>query len=236
MNSYYTLAMDQALAWIKANHEPTGILVSGSIIRGNPDASSDFDIYVIHDQAFRQRIQKRFNGVPCEIFINNAAQVLNYFKDEMRNNRPVTANMIATGRLVLGENDPHIMALVEDAKHYAYLANSLTDEQATFQKYAIATLFEDATDTIVSNPSTSLYILEKAIAQSIEFLFAARQQPLPRIKERLNTLASLEPAIGSLVKQYYQATDIMKKYELAKLIVLNVTENLGFFEWSTTPG
>lgn len=87
MEPHYRLALDQALAWITPHFEPLGIVAS-SIIRGNSHATSDFDLYVVHEQAFRQRVQKRFNGVPCEIFSNNPAQVRQYFARELRLNRP----------------------------------------------------------------------------------------------------------------------------------------------------
>src|ERR1700733_3045561 len=54
----YTPALRAALDYIFDNFRPFAIVVSGSIVRGNPDSSSDFDIVVLHDEAWRQRVQK----------------------------------------------------------------------------------------------------------------------------------------------------------------------------------
>lgn len=235
MAPHHHLALDQALAWITAHFAPLGIVASGSIIRGNPHATSDFDLYVVHEQGFRQRVQKRFNGVPCEIFINNPAQVRQYFASELRSNRPVTAHLLATGQLVHGHDNPQLLALVEEARHYATLANPLTAEQLTFRIYGLATLLEDAADTLATDQATSCYLLDQVIVQLIELVFAARQRPLPRIKDRLTTLGELDATVGRGVQQYYQPSGAGQKYELAKALVLHVTGAGEFFEWSSAP-
>ena len=56
--------------FILENYSVLGIIVSGTIIRGNQDLSSDLDIYVIQKEPFRQRLQKFFNHIPAEIFVN----------------------------------------------------------------------------------------------------------------------------------------------------------------------
>ena len=235
MAPHYRLALDQALAWIITHFETLSIVASGSIVRGNPHATSDFDLYVIHEKTFRQRVQKRFNGVPCEIFVNNPAHVRDYFVSELRQNRPVTAHLLATGQLVHGHANPQILALVEEARHYASLANPLTEEQALFRTYGLATLVEDAADTLVTDEATTLYMLSQVIAQLVEFVFAARQRPLPRIKDRLAMLCELDATVGRGVQQYYQPASAAQKYELAKELVLHVTGHVEFFEWNSTP-
>lgn len=235
MAPHYTQALTQALTWIAAHYTPIGLVVSGSIIRGNPDKNSDFDLYVIHEQPFRQRVQKVFGGVPCEIFINTAAQTRQYFESELAANRPVTANMLATGQLYLGHDHPQLLALVTEARHYADLTKPLTAEQLTFRRYGIANLFEDVTDTLATDQSTSLYLLDKVVGQLIELVFATHPRPLPRLKERLRSLADLDPTAGQLVQRYYQATAAAARYEAARQLVLHVAGADRFFEWSSTP-
>ena len=234
MEAHYQLALEQALTWINTQFEPLGIVASGSIIRGNPHATSDFDLYVVHEKAFRQRVQKRFNGVPCEIFVNNPAQVRDYFATELRHNRPVTAHLLATGQLVHGHDQPQLMALLQEARHFATLANPLTQEQRTFRAYGLATLVEDAADTLATDAATSVYILNQAIGQLVELVFAIHQRPLPRIKERLAILNELDATVGLGVQQYQQHADATQKYALAKELVLRVAGATEFFEWSSS--
>jgi len=235
MNDHYIAALDQALTWINSNYTTTGIIVSGSIIRGNPDKNSDFDIYVIHDSLFRQRIQKLFNGVPCEIFVNNIAQVYKYFENELANNRPVSANIIATGQLCKGNDNQDILTLIEDAKKYALLSTPLTEEQLTFRKYGIINQFEDATDIHATDKITTLYILDKVVIDIIEFIFYSKQRPLPRLKDRIKTISELDTATGQLITKYYTETAVEQRYELTKQMVLGLTGITGFFEWNSTP-
>jgi hypothetical protein len=235
MAPHHQLALQQALAWITTYFEPLGVVASGSIVRGNPHATSDLDLHVVHEKAFRQRVQKRFNGVPCEIFVNNPAQVRAYFASELRQNRPVTAHLLATGQVVHGHDNPHLLALVEEASYYATLANPLTQEQATFRKYGLATLLEDAADTLATDEATSLYLLDQVVAQLVEFVFAAHQRPLPRIKERLQVLGEVDATVGRDVRQYYQPVGAAQKYAVAKALVLHVAEAAAFFEWSSVP-
>jgi hypothetical protein len=235
MAPHYRQALEQALAWIITHFEPVSIVASGSIVRGNPHATSDFDLYVMHEKVFRQRVQKRFNGVPCEIFVNNPAQVRAYFASELRQNRPVTAHLLATGQVVYGHDNAQLLALVEEARHYATLANPLTQEQATFRKYGLATLLEDATDTLVTDEATSHYLLDQVMAQLVEFVFAAQPRPLPRSKDRLQVLDEVDATVGRGVRQYYQLAGAAQKIEVAKALVLHVAGATEFFEWSSVP-
>jgi len=235
MNDTYTKALEQALYWITSTYQVVGVVVSGSIIRGNPNSSSDFDIFVIQENSFRQRVQKFFNGVPCEIFVNTLEQIYTYFDAELRNNRPVTAHMLATGQLIKGAENQQLLTLLEAAEHYASLSPVMTDEQRLFRTYGLATLCEDAADIIASDQLTAAYILEKIVADIIEFIFLSRQQPLPRIKERLQHLAMLDETAYQLLRTYYHALLTKEKFFLVKELVLHVAGKAAFFEWSSSP-
>ena len=71
----YGKALREAVRFILNRFDVSGIVAAGTIIEGNPDLSSDLDVYVIHRKLFRQRIQKFFNDVPAEIFVNPPAAV-----------------------------------------------------------------------------------------------------------------------------------------------------------------
>src|SRR5512138_765766 len=73
--SPYDEALREAIGAVLAEVEPTGIVATGTIVRGVAHASSDLDVFVIHEAAYRRRIQRVFRGVPTEIFINPPATV-----------------------------------------------------------------------------------------------------------------------------------------------------------------
>jgi predicted nucleotidyltransferase len=66
-------ALQQVLCWVPKVVEPLGLVVTGSIVRGNPDPHSDLDIVVLHQHPWRRRVQRWFNGTPTELFFNSEA-------------------------------------------------------------------------------------------------------------------------------------------------------------------
>jgi len=161
MNDNHKIALNEALAWVSVNFKPVGIIVTGSIVRGNPDLNSDFDIFVIHEDSFRQRIQK----------------------------------------------------LIQTAQEFLLKTPSMTGNKITRLKYAISTLFEDATDVMDKDTVTST--------------------SSPRPKERIKYLEANHPDIGNLVAGYYGAENFRDRYAIAKTLVAKTTGESGFFEWDS---
>jgi hypothetical protein len=98
----YDVALREAVAFTLGRFpETVAIAAAGTIVRGSPSASSDLDLYVIHEAAYQQRLQYVFSGVPAEIFVNPEVQVRTYLGREQRHGRPIAAHMLATGFPVL---------------------------------------------------------------------------------------------------------------------------------------
>jgi predicted nucleotidyltransferase len=91
------LDVKAAIRWMRAN--------AGTILRGDPDATSDIDLWVVHLEPVRQRLQKFFNTVPVEIFVNPPWTIETYFVQDQANARPISAHMMATGHVILA-SDP----------------------------------------------------------------------------------------------------------------------------------
>jgi len=75
----YDRALREALSFVMQRFKPVGIIAAGTVVRGTPDASSDLDVWVIHMEPVRQRLQKFFVGVPAEIFVNPPWVIQKYF-------------------------------------------------------------------------------------------------------------------------------------------------------------
>jgi predicted nucleotidyltransferase len=233
MNDNHKIALNEALAWVSLHFKPVGIIVTGSIVRGNPDLNSDFDIFVIHEASYRQRVQKYFNGVPCEIFINNFNHVYSYFEKEFENNRPVSAHMISTGKLIMGDDHPGIKELIQSAQEFQLKTPSITGNTITRLKYAISTLFEDATDVMETDPVSGAWFLNKLVSDIIDYIFLINGTSYPRPKERIKYLQANHPYIGNLVAAYYGAENFGVRYEIAKSLIAKTTGEYGFFEWDS---
>ncbi|MCU0328240.1 MAG: hypothetical protein MUE53_04550 [Chitinophagales bacterium] len=233
MNSDHKIALELGLNWIKQNFNYKAIFVSGSIIRGNPNKNSDFDVYVVNTDNFRQRIQKYFNEIPFEIFVNPLKQIYSYFEEEQNSNRPVTANIISTGKLVKGEDIREIQLLIEDAKKYSQTPKSKTEIATTFLKYEITNTLEDALDIENEDAITANLLTNITIEKLIKYKFYINEIPLPRIKERLKELSKIDESFWKNIEQFYTELNYNKKIRIAEQLVNKEIGAIGFFEWES---
>ena len=223
-------ALRAAVRFILERFEPDGIIVTGSIIRGNPDPTSDLDIHVIHAKPQRQRIQKRFEGVPAEIFVNPPAAIRRYFADEVR--RPSTAHMLTTGFVVL-DAAPIVQELVREAREWLDRPLHLTEVQLTAMRYFAADALDNARDVRESDPAAAARILNGAVDGLLDYAFLARGKTLPRAKAYLEELRTVDAALAELAQRYYLAHDGAERFALAEQIAALTVSETGFFEWES---
>lgn len=230
----YRTALREAVDFITARYDPLGIVASGTIVRGSPGPSSDLDLYVIHAAPWRQRVQRRFNGVPAEIFVNPPGQVRRYLESQRREGRPITAHMLATGVVVL-DRDP----VVEDLRRAAREALAQPPDPPAwalrFKRYMIATAFEDGTDVADSDPLSADMILHVAVREMLRYRFLSANRPIPRDKDLLRDLETLAAPLGALARAFYGAETFAGRRVLAGQIADAVIETRGFFEWESDP-
>jgi uncharacterized protein (DUF433 family) len=231
--STYDQALRQAVDYILGRYHVNvlGIIVSGTIIQGRPDPTSDFDIYVIHARPQRQRVQKRFQGVPAEIFVNPPAAIRRYFEEEW--DRPCTANMLANGFVVL-DRDPVVEELRAEARQWLQKLPELSERQRVWHRYGVVDDFDNAKDIRESDPANASRILHGVVDQMIRYAFLAANRRLPRDKEMLARLGELDPKLGGLARDYYLAAETTVRFQLAEQIALHTVQETEFFEWEST--
>jgi hypothetical protein len=239
----YDRALREAVEYILGRFEVVGIFAAGTIIEGKPDASSDLDLYVVHRQPFRQRIQKFFNGVPAEIFVNPPAVIERYFEEEGAYMRPVTAHMLATGFVVI-ELDPVVSEL--RARAEALLAQRpASSERITggrYQprrldaaRYVPATLYEDAVDVAERDAATADMLVYWAVREMLNYCFVREGRQRPRHKELIEAVAQIDEETGALAWEFYAARRPAARLEIAGRIADRTIGVRGFFEWETDP-
>lgn len=233
LNDPYSTALHEAVKYIIGRFDPHTIVASGSIIRGNPDATSDFDLYVIHEAGWRQRVQKYFNGVPAEIFVNPQHQVERYFEEER--DRPMTAHMLATGFIVL-DRQGTAGDLQQRARQIIDRPLAFTADQKVFQSYMLANRFEDAADIVAHSPENADLILGHVVYDLLNFAFLAANRHAPRHKELLRHLETLDLELARLAYAFSRAATTADRLEIAGQIADRTIGARGFFEWETPPG
>ncbi|KAF1046202.1 nucleotidyltransferase domain-containing protein [Xylophilus sp.] len=229
----YRTALEQALAWLPSVAEPVGIVVSGSIVRGNPGPSSDLDIVVLHDGAWRRRVQRRFNGIPAELFFNSPAWLEHSVRDEAARGRPVMAHMLATGSLVkdTGERMASAIAAARDvlARGPALDADALRRD-----RYAAACQVKDALDFGDADTADARQALAWAVNAVVRHAYLKANWHLPRPKERLALLAAVDPDAAGLLSAALGEAPARARDALRQAAD-SVLGTRGFFEWDSGP-
>lgn len=231
----YAKALREAVSFVLGRcPDVRGIVVSGTILRGNPAPSSDLDIYVIRREPQRQRVQKFFNGVPAEIFINPEKIVPDYFAYEARDGRPITAHMLDTGFTIL-DCDGVIASLQDRARQILQTPPAPSAEALTSARYMAAARYEDATDVIRDRPEIARMILGLAVHQMISYHFLAAHRFVPRDKDLLAVLETWDTPLANLARRFYGAVTLEEALAAAEQIVDRTIAARGFFEWESTP-
>ena len=228
----YASALHAAVDAVLATYDPIGIVAAGSILRGQGGPTSDIDLYVLHAAPFRQRLQRRYEGVPFEIFINPPEQVRRYFAEEHAAARPVTAHILTTGFVVL-DRDPILQDLRTEAATWLNTPLAPGDDALLWRRYLIADELDNARDVVESDPACASLILHSAVSRLVEYAFLARGQNLPRQKALVAALAALDPEAGATVRAFYAAADASARLELATQLAQHLTGAVSFFEWDS---
>lgn len=227
----YAFALRSCVEWVLGNYEVVAIIACGTIIRGTPDRASDLDIHVLHRKPFRERIQRFFGGVPCEVFVNPTHRLTRYFRDEAADRRPMTAHMFATGFVVVDEGNV-MPDLISQARSLLSSPPAIESRPVPRGAYGAATLFEDAEDLVERDPDAALLLLQGAVRELIACRFEAGPGWLPRPKDELSRLRELDPVAADLVLSSLRGP-LEAKLQAGRALCQHVTGATGFFEWSS---
>lgn len=228
----YDAALEAAVSYLFERVKPVAIVISGSIVRGNPDPSSDLDIFVLHREPWRQRIQLRFAGVPVELFINHPDFMAGYFDADRARVRPTTAHMLVTGHLAL-DTDGLMAGLIEESQRMLDAGPQIDDAGLTFKRYETAMLFEDAVDVLAQDPELATHLFNDTVASALRFCFWRERRWQPRNKEFLPALATIDADVAGLARRYYRVQTVEERHDLAREIVHQTTGETGAFDWET---
>lgn len=229
----FNQALHDAVDAILVHVTPVGIIAGGSILRGEGGPTSDIDIYVIHLAPWRQRLQRRFSGVPCEIFINPPQQIRRYFEEE-HSRRPITAHLFVTGFVVL-DRDPVVQSLRNDAATWLETPPNPPADSLRWQRYEIVDLLDNARDLVKTDSHNADMILHQAAHALIDYAFLVANRPLPRSKATLRTLRSVDPAAAALAQRYYAAKSADVRLIVAEQWAQHLLGVTRFFEWDSEP-
>ena len=234
LSDKYDRALHEAVSFVLERFKPVGIIAAGTVVQGRPDATSDLDVWVIHMEPVRQRLQRFFVGVPAEIFVNPPWVIQKYFVQDQAEARPISAHMMATGTVVLA-TDPVVEELRQTAISLVSSSPTVTPQKLTAARYAAATKLEDAMDILERHPATANMLLSEAVRQMLQFAFMQAGRFIPRDKDLLDALTNLDSDLGSKVRLFFESADWTRRMQLATELADRILQVRGFFEWSSEP-
>jgi predicted nucleotidyltransferase len=227
-------AFKEAVRFVFENYDGVvGVFACGSVARGAPDASSDIDLFVVRHSDLRQRVQKFFNGVPAEIFINPPRRIRRSFEDEWRSRRLIVAHLVGTGVLVW-HSEPVVLELQCEARALLERSPEIPSD-LTYARYRLTTGFEDAVDKLEKDPATARLILFAVLEGLIDFAFLKSGQRVPRMKDWLLEFRRVYPELIDGLERCYRSDSIKEQFDLAEQLMNSLVGARGFFEWSSEP-
>jgi hypothetical protein len=230
----YDKALRSAMAYIFEKFEPFGVVVAGSIIRGNPDPSSDFDIVVLHNHSWRRRVQRFFEGVPAEIFVNSPAWIERNLVEEGIDGRPVMSHMLTTG-IVVFSSSMKTDELIEMVRESLEKGADFSPFALLQRRYSAACLFEDVLDLAERDETAAMLIMGRAIDAAVGYWFASRQRFSVRSKEQLAVIRNEEPETAERIEDALLGSSMEIRAEAARRLAQTVIGHTGFFEWDSGP-
>ena len=231
----FSIALREAVDHIFSEFKPIGIVATGTIVRGAPQANSDLDLYVVHLAGHRRRVQRFFAGVATEIFVNPPSAVRAYFRDEDRDGRRLTAHMLATGVVVFREGNI-IDQLRAEAEEWLAKETRMSDLERISTRYAIASRLEDALDVIDTDEVTARMNLADVVTAMLEYSCKTESGRIPRRKDLLASVASTQAEVARLAGEFFRSTTVAQGAELASRIADRTIGARGFFAWDSGPG
>ena len=229
--SLHREALLEAWAWIAASLEPAGIVAAGSIVRGEGQHGSDLDLVVLWRRAGRQRLQRRFAGVPAEIFANSNAWLRHSIRVESARGRPVMAHMLATG-VVLRDEDGAMAHLVAEAAQVLRAGPALPDDERVRLRYLAACAVEDALDLLPAADSDAVLVLRRAVDAMLDYAFLSRDRHLPPPKRRLAELRAVDTEAAVALAAALDA-DPRSQSAVLSAAAQRILGADGFFPWES---
>ena len=237
-------ALQEFIAPWRARPDVVGALVCGSYVTGAPSPRSDIDVVIVLAPRvkYRERGNRVVGGYLLEYFANPAAQFRAYFRRDHARNRPHTATMFATGRVLF---DPRsaVRQLRADAR--AWLARPLRApkrEELAVERYFFWDMLDNLRDLDERGSAGFAHAYQHHVQEVYEFYARCLRQPvlparqlyayLSDARARRKYLLSPFPdrRFAALLLQALRAREQSAMRRAAEALTAHATRQLGGFE------
>ncbi|MGH2760071.1 MAG: hypothetical protein ACRDKJ_10990, partial [Actinomycetota bacterium] len=175
-----------------------GLLLAGSYAYGEPMATSDIDLYVVVDVAWRQRRNLVIDGVPVELFINPPHKLSNEIIEAGS-----ATDMFARGRVLY---DPRgvVGRLQAEARSVAEQPRAIPHgDDLERLRYMVTDTTQDAYDLLVADDDGFEVALYDAMRWVLEAYYRLTGRRMPKPKYVIRDLKEREPALADVVAHVF---------------------------------
>jgi hypothetical protein len=227
----FDTALDEAVAYLNGlPEEIIGIWLAGSLARGEGDANSDLDLYVLVDAPHRYRVNRRCNGVPVEMFLNPPEWARRYLGENREQGSNGSISMMAEGVILYDPLD-ECAALAAEAKEAIELGPAVPDVPLALRRYLAVDDLDNARDVVDRDPTTARLLAAGSLYAAATYWFLHHGQWPPRRKELLPQLRVRYPQAAELIDRHAATGDLAAAEGALQLLVGEHT----FYEWQTPP-
>lgn len=224
-------ALLKALDFLDDVPEPVvGLWLAGSVSRGEGDANSDLDLYVLVDAVHRRRIQRVLAGVPVEMFLNPPRRARQYFDEDRSLGRTPSLDMMARGLILL---DPlgECAAIAKEAQAAIAGGPAVPEAEIEVRRYRATDKLDNAADVARRDPTTARLLASGALHEATILWFITQGDWAPRDKDLLPALRNRHLEAAAAVDAYGATGDIATARQAMRYLI-GVAE---FYEWASPP-
>lgn|GEM_PF-6646276 len=174
------------------------ILIGGSVGRGDGNALSDLDIFILTNEPWVQRRLLFVDGIHVDIFINNLGEIRSYF--DLARTAVILENY-ASG-WILWQRGSVCDSICEEATLLMSKPRKAPSHDEIFTaKLLVISLVKDAIKSETSDPLASAYLLDIVTIHLVELFFRVACLLDPPPKRRLSTIRSHAPDLGNKLEE-----------------------------------
>lgn len=199
MDERYKRALDTVLADLQQDPEVVGVLFTGSVQQGQPDVTSDLDLYVVTHKDHYWRATRYYEGVEVELFFNNVASM------RWRITRPqevASCAGFATGEILLDRTGETTELQAIARQRWEAGPPAPTEQEVTLYRYALHDRYEDLAD-VEHDPVASKIAGAALMQQTLEVYCKLNRHWGTKPKRLCQYVRERDPLLGAMLDDYY---------------------------------
>src|SRR3989338_667923 len=183
-----------------------GVMLFGSVVRGQFDKFSDVDIYILRSRTGRySRESLIINNIRVDVIINTTQEAKTYLKEDKCNVRRNTSHMLAYGQIMY-EHGKILNRLQKMAKNNLKLKTKYTTEEVLMHKYSIDDFWGEVQRDYKSGNNLAFTLdANLLINNAIELFLKLNGEYFRQPNEMQQLIYKLNPNLALILNKYIRA-------------------------------